>query len=117
MPRSDFDGFLKGKTALYVNFWDSRSQDVEEFSPSQCAALAKHLNEQVFGVGSDDDDAEYERQKAFNEAKWGELKARAAKEEHDGGQSEGDETSDVGNEGKNIGKKGGDNGEGSSHGK
>lgn len=81
MPHSTFDGFIRGKGGIYQNFWSSRQQDLQALSQSQVQALIDYFNEQVFGVTMDEFDEEYERQKAFNEAKWREL---AAKREDDG---------------------------------
>jgi hypothetical protein len=84
MPHSNFDGFVKGKGAHYTNFWAARLSDLEEYTESQKGALYGYLDEKVFGVDMDDDEEEFERQKAFNEVKQGELKARAAREKGNG---------------------------------
>ena len=51
---------------------------MESLSPSQGQALAKYLDEQVFNTKLEDDGAEYERQRLFNEAKQRELRERAS---------------------------------------
>ena len=117
MPRSDFEGFLKGKGALYVNFWYSQDEDLGQFSLPQREALFRYLNEQVFGVTLDDEDAEYERQEAFNEAKQRELMARAAKEEDNGDKTGGDEDKSGSDETGEVENHGEDNGKGSSQGR
>lgn len=83
MPHKEFDGFIKGKGALYQNFWTARQEDMQGLSPEEVKALVDYFSEQVFGITMDDDEQEYERQKVFNEAKRRELAAR--KEHRRGG--------------------------------
>jgi len=85
MPRTSFDGFIQGKGSLFKAFWISRDEDLARLSQSEAQALFGYLNEQVFGVSMDDDDEEeFERQKAFNEARAKELEVGDAKKEGDG---------------------------------
>jgi len=74
----------------------------------------EYLDEQVFGVEADNDDEEYERQKAFSEAKWQELEASEDSDGDKGGDQEG---GDVENGGQDAGNRGEDNGKGTSHSK
>lgn len=114
MPHSTFDSFIRGRGANFSDFWDCRQQDLLRFSHSRREALVNYLDEQVFGVEADDDAEEYERQKAFSEAKWQELEAS---EESDGDEGGDQERGDVENGGQDAGNKGEDNGQGNSHGK
>lgn len=114
MPHSTFDGFIRGKGALFTDFWEHRLRDLSKLSPSRRGALVEYLDKQVFGVEADEDEQEYERQKAFNEAKWQELEAGEEIDEDEGGDQERD---DVGNGGQDAGNKGEDNGQGTGHGK
>ena len=114
MPETTFDGFIIGKGALFPNFWENRLQDLLKFSQSRRKALGEYLNEQVFGAEADDDEEEYERQKAFSEAKWQELEASEDGDEDEGGDKEG---GDVENGGQDAGNRGEDNGKGTSHSK
>lgn len=81
LPHANFDGFIRGKGALYTNFWHDRRQDLQKYTISKYDALIGYLDEQVFGLQGDDDEAEYERQMAFSRAKWQELDESAANKE------------------------------------
>ena len=114
MPQSRFDGFIRGKGALFTDFWEHRLQDLSRFSQSRHKALVRYLDEQVFGAVVDDDEEEYERQKAFSEAKWQELEASGGS---DGDGSEDQEGGDVEKGGQDAGNRVEDNGQDASHGK
>lgn len=112
MPHATFDGFIRGKGGTFPGFWDFRLEDLRMFSESRLEALVGYLDEQVFGAEADDDDEEYERQKAFSEAKQQEL---GADDESAGDEGKDQEKGDEENAGQDAGNRGEDNGQGTSH--
>lgn len=117
LQHGNFDTFIKGKGSIYTKFWHARKEDLEDLPQSESDALHEYLYEQVFGMDREDDEEEYERQRAFNEARLRGLQTKAARKGGNGGNSGGQETDEAENEGEADSNKGEDKGEGSSHGK
>jgi len=89
LPQTNFGGFIKGKGALYTNFWNSRQEELGQLPQSDVQAITGYLNQQIFGVSMDDEEEkELERQKVFNEANRRELEARSTKEKAGDGSQE-----------------------------
>lgn len=85
LPQTNFGGFIKGKGALYINFWNSRQEELGQLSQSDVQAITGYLNEQVFSVSMDDEEEkELERQKAFDKANRRELEVRGTEGEKTG---------------------------------
>ena len=100
---TSFEGFVSGSASAYRAFWTARGEDWDTYPLKIRGEKYHYLAEKVFGsCGTDEDDEDYEMQRAFNEEKRQEIAARASGED---GNEEGDE--EHGAEGE-IGDNGGE---------
>lgn len=83
---STVSGFVSGAASTYEQFWESRVEELEAYSPEEHEEITDYLIQQVFGAPSagDEDFEDYEMQEAFNEAMKQKISARAAKKNSDG---------------------------------
>jgi len=86
---STFEGFVSGSVSAYRTFFFSRAQEWQSYSPKIKKDKYRYLGQQIFGqLGTDEDEEDYEMQRAFNEEKRQEIAAGASGEEGDGERGE-----------------------------